>query len=67
MVHHSLRPVIPQTTLTKIIFPFVHHEKTYSTIEFNPRQTQGVISMQDVQNVIKELFTEHPKQQELSN
>jgi hypothetical protein len=67
MAQHRHLPAIPQSTITRIIFPYVHDEKTYSTIEFNERRTHGVISMQDIQNVIKEVCTEHPKQQELSN
>ena len=43
----------PQTTLDRIIFKWDHVVQGYSAEDFNPGQTQGVISLEEVKEVVK--------------
>lgn len=52
--HHRSRSYViatPETTATRIVFPLKQEgdRALFSTIEFNPMQTEGVISKEEVQ------------------
>jgi len=46
-----------QTTATRIVFPLLNEagKQFYSTVEFNPLQTEGVISKEEVQAALEKL------------
>ena len=48
---------VPPTTLTTIIFPFDHTEKSFDSGFYTPGLTDGRTSMEEITNILKEVAT----------